>query len=127
MSELYPLFPRLSEEGALEAEKIVERFKDKFKRAAEECLGEIYCDIPAYIESDAWTNFRNDLMAGFRNYGNHKLQADYDFKAIRQQIYVDFRDDIIKDLDQDNLEKIKNLEEEVKRLREILDQRNRYP
>lgn len=128
MSDQYPLYPELSEDGKLEAEKLIEKFKIGMKKAAEEVLGEIYCDIPTHIESDSWTNFRNDLMSGFRNYGNRKLQADYDFKEIRQQIFFQFKDDILKDLDQDNLERISKLEKEVKewrdRYNDLMDRRN---
>ena len=37
-----------------------------------------------------------------------------------QQIYREFRDDIIKDLDQDNLEEIERLKREIEHLREML-------
>lgn len=121
MSKEFPLYPELSEEGKKEAEAVVELFKAKFKKAAEECLGEIYTEIPSYIESDAWVNFRNALMSGFRNYGNRKLQADYDFKQIRQEIFFQFRDEILKDLDQDNLAKIDELQAEIRRLREMIE------
>lgn len=123
MSESYPLFPTLSEQGKLEAEAVVMRFKDKFKRAAEEALGEIYVEIPNYIESDSWTNFRNNVLDAFRDYSNRKLQGSYDFKLIRQQIFADFREEILKDLDQDNLERIRTLEADVARLRDMLEHR----
>lgn len=121
MSDQYPLYPELNEDGKKEAELAIEHFKTKIKSAMEEVLGQIYCDIPGYIETDSWTNFRNALMEGFCNYGNRKLQGDYDFKTIREQIYYQFRDEIIKDLDQDNLEKIKSLEKQVAELRESLE------
>lgn len=117
----YPLFPELHEEGKKEAEAVIEKFKKKFKAVAEECLGEIYMGIPDYIETDSWTNFRNSLMSGFRNYGNRKIQGEYDFAEIRRQIFYQFREEITKDLDQDNLVRIAQLEKEVKELRERLE------
>jgi hypothetical protein len=116
--EQYPLYPELSEEGCQEAQILIDRFKNQLKKAADEIIGDLYVDVPAYIESDSWTNFRNTLMAGFKNYGNRKIQGDYDFKEIRAQIYKDFREEIIEDLNQDNLKKIEELEKEVARLRE---------
>lgn len=117
----YPLFPHLSEEGAKEAEKVIEAAKKQLQRVCEEALGKIYVDIPVYMESDSWTNFRNELMDGFKNYRNRLKQGDYDFKAIRQQIYNDFRAEIITDLNQDHLEEIKRLQDEVKRLGDQLE------
>lgn len=116
----YPLYPQLSEEGHLEAQRIIDIFKERLKKLCEETLGNLYTDVLFHIESDSWHNFRDAIVSGLRDYGNRKFQAEYDFKQIREKIYAEFRADIIKDLDQDNLEKIKNLEDEVKRLREML-------
>jgi hypothetical protein len=124
----YPLYPRLSEEGRKEAERVIEWAKKKLKDVCDEALGQIYVDIPSYIESDSWTNFRNDMMDGFKDYKTRMKQGEYDFKLIRQKIYGEFRDEIIKDLDRDNLARIKELESEVGRLRDQLDSAyRRYP
>ena len=121
----YPLYPKLSEAGQQEAQQLIDSFKTALKTAAEEVISNLYCDVIFYIESDSWANFRNELMDGLRNYANRRVQGEYDFKQIRQQIFEDFKDEIIKDLDQDNLEKIKELkvclEECTKRYQEISD------
>lgn len=114
----FPLYPELSPEGCEIAQELINKFKNQLKKVADEVIGDLYVDVPAYIESDSWNNFRNQLMAGFKNYGNRKIQGDYDFKEIRQQIYKEFRDEIIEDLNQDNLNKIEELEKEIVRLRE---------
>jgi hypothetical protein len=113
----YPLYPELSRAGAEEAQQLVERFKEQMKKAADEAISDLYCDIAVHIESDSWTNYRNKLMDGFKDYNNRLVQGEFDFKDIRQQIYKEFREDIIKDLDQDNLKRIADLETEVERLR----------
>lgn len=123
--EDYPLYPLLSEEGKLEAERVIELAKKRIKDVCDEALGEIYMGIPRYIESDSWTNFRNDMMDGFRDYRTRIKQGEYDFKQIRQTIYNEFRAEIIADLDQDNLAEIKRLQEAVKRLNDMLYERNR--
>lgn len=123
MSEDFPLFPELSADGEKEALLLLEKFKEKLKRVADEAIGDLYVDMSCYIESDAWTNFRVKLMDGLRNYDNRKIQSMHDFKEIRKQIYKEFRDEIIEDLDQDNVEKIEELEEQVKRLKEMLNRR----
>ena len=115
----FPLYPSLTEGGEEEAQRLMDVFRNKIKviisEEVEKLTGELENIIP-YIESDSWINFRNEMMDGFKNYDNRKIQAEYEFKDIRQQIYKDFRDDIIKDLDQDNLDKIKELEERIERV-----------
>ena len=120
MSEQYPLYPTLPEPGAQEAQELIERFKQQLKTAAEFAFTDFYTNILPYIESDSWLNFRNQMLEGFLNYNNRKIQGEYDFKQLRQQIYREFRDEIIKDLDQDNLEEIERLKREVEHLREML-------
>ena len=119
MSEQYPLYPTLTEPGAQEAQELIERFREQLKGAAECAIADLYTNILPHIESDAWANYRNAMMEGFKDYNNRKVQGEYDFKEIRQQIYKDFRDDVIKDLDQDNLKEIERLKREVEHLREM--------
>ena len=108
-----PLYPRLAKGGAEEAEELIEAFKIKLKDAAKEAIGKLYTDLIPYIESDAWTNFRTELMAGLRNYSNRKVQSPFDFKHIRESIYREFREEIIEDLNQDMVEEIKELNETI--------------
>jgi hypothetical protein len=119
----YPLYPELPKNGQLEAQALVGRFKDELIKAAEQAIGELYCDIVPHIESDSWTNYRNHLMDGLRNYSNRKIQGEYDFKKIRQSIYEEFREEIIEDLNQDNLKKIEELEKQIKCLNDCLYRR----
>lgn len=118
MSDQFPLYPELSEAGQQEAQALVDKFKVQLKKVTEDVLGSLYCDVVTYIESDSWTNFRKDLLDGLRNYGNRKLMADYDFKKIREEIYKDFKDEIIKDMNRDNILKIEELKREIGKLRE---------
>jgi len=128
MSDNFPLYPDLSEEGQREAQEILNKFITKIKKimhdVVEESVDEFYSDIIPHIESDSWINFRNDLMDGFKNYNNRKFQGEYDFKQIRQEFYKEFKDDIIKDLNQDNLEEIEKLKEQIEFMRNI--ERHRY-
>lgn len=116
----FPLFPELQEGGAEAAQKMIDRFKEELEKVARnvisETLGEFYSDMVTHIESDSWTNYRNELMQGFQNYGNRKIQGEHDFKEIRQSIFREFKDEIIDDLNQDNIERIKNLESQLESL-----------
>ena len=124
MSEQYPLFPKLPEAGQREAQTLMDEFKEKFKSLADGILGDLYCDVALYIESDSWGNYRNELMDGFRNYDNRKVQGEHDFKDIRQAILKNHREDIIDDLNQDLLEEIKTLKEHIVYLDKLRE--NRY-
>ena len=130
MSKEYPLYPELSEKGNEEAIKLIDKFKKQLTKKAKEVietiLGEMYCDLLPHIESDAWTNFRNDLLDGFKNYNNRKLQGDYDFKKIRQQIFKDFRKEIIKDLNQDYINENIELKKDIERWKEDYEKLKKY-
>lgn len=112
-----PLFPELPEAAAQEAQVLIDKFKEQLKRAAQEVIGELYCDVVTYIESDSWTNFRNELLCGLQNYQNRKVHAKWDFKKIRQAIYREYRDEIIMDLNQDLVAEIESLKETIGILR----------
>ena len=117
--EEYPFYPELNESGKEEAQQLLNKFKIDAKTVLdnllEDYLGEVYCNIIPEIESDSWQNYRNKIMDGFKDYGNVS-KREYDFKVIRQQIYKDFKEDIIHSLNQDNLIKISELEDTIKRM-----------
>jgi len=58
----FPLYPELSEQGNIEAVKLIEKFKKQLSKAADEAIGDLYCDVIPHIESDSWSNFRNDIV-----------------------------------------------------------------
>lgn len=116
MSEKYPLYPKLTEEGHHEAQKLMDGFKMQFRKMLDDALGDLYCDVAMHIESDSWTNYRNNLMNGLQNYGNRHVQSTHDFKQIRQAIFREFKDEIIVDLNQDLVDENNNLKERIKYL-----------
>ena len=119
MKDEYPLYPELPEAGKVEAQKLIDDFKGKLKKAADEAIAGMYCDVAVFIESDSWSNYRNKMMEGFRDYGNRKIQGDYDFKEIRKAIYKEFREDIIEDLNQDMVDEIASLKKQLESEREF--------
>lgn len=125
MSKEFPLYPQLSEIGQQEAQKLIDAFKEQLIKVATEAIGDLYCDVPSYIESDSWSNFRNELMAGFQNYQTSKVQSSYDFKKIRAEIFKEFREEIIKDLDQDILQQNQELKLQIEHLSSMLEIANK--
>lgn len=116
MCEKYPLYPELTDQGKEEAQKIMDSFKPKIKAMMDELLGELYSDVSYYVESDHWTNYRNAIMDGFKNYGSGKPSHDYDYYELRQAIYQNHKDEIVSDLNQDLVAENKKLKDEIERL-----------
>ena len=121
MSEEYPLYPSLTPEGEEEAQRIMDSFKPKIKQLVSDILGDIYTDVSMHVASDHWTNYRNQLMDGFKGYQQNN-NHEHDFKDLRQAIYANHKDEIIKDLNQDMVAEIKKLNEYIV----ILENQRRY-
>lgn len=98
MENKYPLYPPLSDEAQKEAVALIEDFKKKIEDVANETISTLYTDILPYIESDAWDNYRSQLMQGFMDWNNSKIQGKYDFKQIRHAIFKQFREEIMKEM-----------------------------
>lgn len=117
--EEYPFYPDLNESGKEEAQALMNKFKNNAKTVLDSLLdnylGEVYCNIIPEIESDSWQNYRNTIMDGFKDYNNRSLR-EHDFKAIRQQIYKENEEEIGHGLNQDNLARITELEDTIKRM-----------
>lgn len=122
----FPLYPNLTEAGEEEAQKLLDRFKEQMKKIATEVIGDLYCDVALYIESDSWTNFRNEIMDGYRNYNNRKIQAEYDFAKIREAIYKEYREELIKDLNQDMVKEVEELKKQLKDTQESIRDFHRH-
>jgi hypothetical protein len=123
MSNDYPLYPKLTEQGEQEAQKIMDSFKPRLAKLMNEVMGDLYADVSYYIESDHWTNYRNALMDGFKEYGSGKPNHEYDYKELRQAIYRNHKDQIVKDLNQDLVEENERLNEYIKTLQNQLSSR----
>lgn len=123
MSDKYPLYPELTEQGKEEAQRIMNSFKPKIKSLIDELLGELYTDVSYYIESDHWTNYRNALMDGIKNYGSGKPNHEYEYKELRQAIYRNHKDEIVNDLNQDLVSENKQLKKQIEKLQQQLHER----
>lgn len=121
----YPLYPTLTEEGEAEAQEVLNSFKGKAKvimgSLLDELLGELYCDVATHIGSDSWTNYRNAMMEGFKGYGKGAVKHTHDFKELRQSIYKNNKEEIVKDLNQDLVKEVEELKNHI----EVLLERER--
>lgn len=120
MSEDYPQYPELPEEAKDDANKLLATFREEMAKVAEECIGRFYTDVSPHIESDHWTNYQSsirDWVIGYKG-------SDYDTKRVRDKIFSENREEIIKDLNADMVKEIKSLKDRIEFQDECL--RNRY-
>lgn len=122
----YPLYPELRPGAAQEAQRLMDGFKADMLKLCESTLSDLYCEVAAYIESDSWINFRNDLLTGLTNYPNSKIQGEYDFKKIRQAILREHRSEIVADLNKDLVQENEALKAEIQELHEAMRRRSGF-
>lgn len=122
MSEDYPLYPELTEQGREEAQKIMDSFKPRLTKLMEEVLSDLYTDVSYYVDSDHWTNYRNALMDGFKGYGGGKPNHEYEYKELRQAIYTNHKEEIVNDLNQDLVAENDRLKAQIESLQNMLHQ-----
>lgn len=95
----------------IESQEYIDKFRNKMKAIADETLGELYCNIMPYCETDTWTNYRESLRL--------ELEHEYKFstfkqdwaKNFRRAVFVENREEISKLIEQDILKRIKHLED----------------
>jgi hypothetical protein len=109
-----PLYPTLSPEGEAEAQLIMDKFKERMKKIANEALGELYTNVPDWICTDSWTNYRNTMLEGFQGYKQYSEAHPYDFAKLRKTIYEHNKEEIIKDLNQDLVKENEDLKEQIR-------------
>lgn len=107
-----------------EAKQHLEAFKVQFLEQASRVLSDINANYLPFIETDAWTNYRNYLKECVeQEYMSNLLNvrhADYQWaKNIRARIYNDNKEELQQGV-------IKDLEAEIASLKEQLSQRRWY-
>jgi hypothetical protein len=109
-------YPPLSEMGQLEAQELIENFKSKLRKVATEVISELYVDIASHIETDAWGNYRNQLWRELSDWKN--LHKHHNYKKVRDAIFQEHREELVKDLNQDLLSEIESLKKELEYARD---------
>lgn len=112
-----------AEKLAVEAQAHIDKFRKQMKDIADECLGEIYVNCIPYIETDTWTNYREDLRIELQHeykFSTFKLDWAVDF---RRAVFVENREEISKLIEADILKRIKHLED----CRQEFDQYRYHP
>lgn len=119
MKDEYPFYPELTEEGKKQAQELINKFEVTLKESASSIIEDIttdfYCDVLNEIESDHWTNYRTKILNALCGYGSAEGSV-HDFQRIRESIYRNHKEEIIKDLNQDLLEEIESLKKSIETL-----------
>lgn len=98
-------------------EEYIAKFKDRFKRVAEEVLGEIYVNLMPHIESDSWQNYRNDLRSAFaHDYAKPEWLRDEHLWAreFRAMIVKEHPEALLDGLNKDLLKQVEDLKTELR-------------
>lgn len=114
------LYPELTDEGKLQAHVLMQKFEKDLKSKALEVIEGIttdfYCDILHEIETDHWTNYRTKILNSICNYSNKEGLANHEYKRIREAIFREHKEEIIKDLNNDLLKEIEMLKDHIQGL-----------
>lgn len=97
-----------------EAQEFIDGFKIKMKKIADETLGELYCNIGPYVETDQWTNYREALRLELSHEYKYSRFKDEWAKNLRRAIFVENRQELAELLNKDLLDRVKVLEDRVK-------------
>lgn len=94
-----------------EAEQVLNSFKDKMNKIAEETMADITCKYIPHIENDAWTNYRESLRSDLEHlYVTDRFRADW-ATNLRRRIFQENREEMTALLNKDLLDRIKVLED----------------
>ena len=105
------LSPELREKASKDAEELYKSFCAKLRKACDEILGDFEVNCVTYLESDAWSNYREAIrieMAHEYKYSDFKNDWA---KDLRRAIFVENREELAQLLSKDMLERIKYLED----------------
>ena len=100
----------LSEKGMAEFEAYIEIAKSKIKKSCDEALSDIYTNLPEWIESDSWLNFRNKIINSLMDYSNLN---EWDQRKIRESILKNHYNQVVSELNKDLLSEIEILKSRI--------------
>lgn len=104
-------FPELSDKGIQDALYLIERFKSKLQIVANEEIGNLYSGLVPHIETDAWSNYREELRIELEHeYKYSKFKEEW-ATNFRRAVFVENREEISKLIESDILKRIKHLED----------------
>jgi hypothetical protein len=114
-------------------QRILSEFTDRFKKLADEILGQVDAEYLPWVETDLVMNERQRVIAALTSQWNQPNRDDFiisssEARELRARIFEENRDAIIAELNQDSLKKIEELEQTIKIIEKREDdlRRSRY-
>lgn len=96
-----------------DTESALNSFRLSMQKIADECISKVYCDVLPHIETDAWTNYREQIRIELAHEYKYSSFKNPWAKDLRRAILVENRDELVNLLNADLLERIKVLEDRV--------------
>jgi hypothetical protein len=107
----------LSDQAVKDFDAVLVNFKKRMIKEAEDAISDLYCDLPKYIETDAWMNYRQHLQRELHKNIKESVSEESLWAAeTRKVILTEHRDELIQALNQDHLKRIAELEEKIEEL-----------
>ncbi|MBU0907449.1 MAG: hypothetical protein KKE05_04820 [Nanoarchaeota archaeon] len=106
------LFNEKQEEIQIILEEYVKKFRDQLTGIIKDVWENIESDYVPYLQENLFINLRERVKESIE-------YSDIAGKSIRDKIFREHKDEIINDINQNNLERIKNLEEVINRLNRL--------
>lgn len=103
----------MSQKFENDMQELIDAFRAKIKKVAEESISDFYTDVTPFAEMDSLTNFRNVLLEDIVS--SKPSLWGYKQKEIRAKILKEHKDEIASLINQDLLN-------EIERLKSILEE-----
>ena len=104
-------------------QELVDSFKSRLTDALENVMSTFYCDISPHAETDAHTNFKNALWDEIYADFKKEIASEYSYHSRAATL----RMDLLKNHKEEISNKIiEDLQEQVKSMKEHIDQLRRY-
>lgn len=101
----------MSENIGEKTQEIFNKFKDRFKDLADECLGELYTDVAIHFDGDMYSNYREEIRLEMEHEYKYSKFKDEWARNLRRAIFVENREECSKLISEDILKRIKELED----------------
>lgn len=106
--------PELKEKVDKDAEEIYKNFCTKLRKVCDEVLGDFEVNCITYLESDAWSNYREAIRIEMSHEYKYSTFKDEWAKNLRRAILVENKEELVPLLNKDLVERCKQLEDQVK-------------
>lgn len=103
-------------------QELIDKFKAKLEKAANDTIGSLYCDISPWATTDAHTNYHNYLKDIFRQSLVKEISNQHGMYSwaydIRMMLLKQYKEELQNKIIQDLQEQVERMGQEIKQLYE---------